>query len=160
MEGTEKYLIEWIEEGIRKGWDVSWLVKEEWVYERVWHIRWGLEDGLDVSIYAKKEFSNLQMDQIRKGLRDGLDVSVYAKKEIDWREMKVQVKGGEAQFMGAEFFISSVYHPSELWTDLSGTDSNRQLCRRVTELWECKETGGVFSQKLLGTGLVPRPIAF
>ena len=62
------YLEECIEDGIRKGLDVSWFTKEDWDRAQLYEIKWGLLDGLEVSKYAKKEFNERQMEQIRMGL--------------------------------------------------------------------------------------------
>jgi hypothetical protein len=60
---------EYLEEGIREGWGVSWLTMEEWDDEQLWQIRQGLEDGLDAKVYAKKAFDWRQMEQVRYRLR-------------------------------------------------------------------------------------------
>ena len=59
------YLAICIEEGIKKGWDVSYLIREDWDEDQILQILGGLEDGLDVSIYAKKEFNWKEMLKVR-----------------------------------------------------------------------------------------------
>ena len=59
------YLEECIEVGIRKGLDVSHLIREDWDKEQLLQVLWGLERALDVSLYAKKEFGWRQMASIK-----------------------------------------------------------------------------------------------
>lgn len=104
--------MEVILEGLETGVDVSWYADPKFNGDQMAEIRLGLDEGLDVSIYANPKFNGDQMEEIRRGLESGFDVSIYANPKYDWAQMmkiRNSLEKGETPFLGQEPKESRTY---------------------------------------------------
>ena len=67
-----------IEDGLKRGLDISKFADLRFKWDQMEEILEGLGHKLDVSKYADPKYNARQMEQIRLGLENGVDVSKYA----------------------------------------------------------------------------------
>lgn len=91
----DEYQKEQIEEGLRKGLDVSVYADPKFDSDQMYILMQGLEQGIDVIPYANPEFSFEQMCIIHNGLIDKQDVSLYADLKYNEQQMRQIQKGIE-----------------------------------------------------------------
>lgn len=91
----DEYQKEQIEEGLRKGLDVSVYADPKFDSDQMFILMQGLEQGIDVIPYANPEFSFEQMCIIHNGLIDKQDVSLYADLKYNEQQMRQIQKGIE-----------------------------------------------------------------
>lgn len=100
-------------QGLEQGIDVIPYVNPKFSFEQMCIIHNGLIDKQDVSLYADLKYNERQMRQIQKGIEKGLDVSIYADPKYNEYQMNV-IRKGLAAGIDVSSYADSEIHENDM----------------------------------------------